>query len=243
MKYAILSDIHSNIQALQAVIQDMQDNHDIDEVINLGDIVGYGAHPNSCITTVANIAGISVMGNHDSAVCDLMNYSFFNPYAKEAIEFTKSRISGENMNFLKDQPIEHRIGSAVFVHSSPMFPENWSYILNKDTANFVFVTMDQSIETVFIGHSHIPTVYIQNGEEIIKTYEQHVYFQDSRAIVNVGSVGQPRDGDSRACYAIFDTEERMVTYRRVKYDIDTAFEDILSAQLPAILAERLKRGK
>jgi diadenosine tetraphosphatase ApaH/serine/threonine PP2A family protein phosphatase len=243
MKIAVLSDIHSNFHALQAVIEDIQLIDDIDHIINLGDVVGYGAYPNECINIIKNKAKISLMGNHDYAACDFMNYSFFNSFARTAIEFTRKEITEEGLSFLKKLPFTYSFDSNLFVHSSPIFPESWTYILNKKTANFIFTTIEKDAKTIFIGHSHIPIVFLNEGSKIRSWYGPKIYLEESPAIINVGSVGQPRDRDVRACYAIYDLDERSITYRRVQYDIDAAFETIIAKGLPPVLAERLKRGK
>ncbi len=243
MRIAIVSDIHGNLPALNEVMKDIKKNFShVDLKVNLGDTVGYGAFPNECVEIVRDEFDVNIMGNHDYAACDYMDYSFFNPFAREAIDFTKEHMLVENKKFICDLPLTYEMDNIVFVHSSPVFPDNWSYILTKDAANVVFLMLEKDF--AFIGHSHYPTVFIKTPKEVKRIYAEKIVFKKGeKAIINVGSVGQPRDHDHRACYAIFDTEKKELTYRRLEYDIPKAKEAIISSGLPEFLANRLDRGK
>ncbi len=245
MKIAIISDIHSNLNALKEVLKDIE-KEGISSIFNLGDTVGYAAQPNECLDLVKEKCSLCIRGNHDAAVCDYMPYEFFNPFAIKAIDYTKKTISNVNMQYLSKLDLVQKTDDLVFVHSSPVFPDNWTYITNEDAAEMVFMTMSMTTsKIVFIGHSHIPVIFKQKGGKVFEfTKPDYMELEeDEKAIVNVGSVGQPRDLDPRACYVIFDPDKKSVQYKRIEYDIDAAFDLIISNGLPPILAERLKRGK
>ena len=243
MRIAVVSDIHANLQALLSVVEDIRSNEEVELKINLGDIVGYGANPNECIEICRDFFDINILGNHDAATCDLFNYNAFNPYAKAAIEYTQKVISEKNLDFLKNLPFTYQKDDLFFVHASPLFPDNWSYILSRDDARTVFLTNDD-LKVIFVGHSHLPLVYINHKDSIISKYAEIIKLEDEdRAIVNVGSVGQPRDGDSRACYVIFDTESFEINYKRLTYDLDKEIKSMKRNDLPEFLINRLYRGK
>jgi diadenosine tetraphosphatase ApaH/serine/threonine PP2A family protein phosphatase len=242
VKHLIFSDIHSNLEALEAVLEHASDNG-VDSIMCLGDFVGYGANPNECVQRVAGLANVSaVLGNHDAAVLDPSQRDFFNPVAKAGIFHSEQQTEEASKEYLRALPmtVESPDGFLA-VHSSPDYPEAWTYVLEPLEAADAFHAMAHPV--AFIGHTHFPAVHSDNG--IVKPFipGDHIKPEpDRKVLINVGSVGQPRDGDSRAAYVIYDTDERTIDIFRVEYDIDAAAAKILDAGLPPMLADRLRRG-
>lgn len=226
MRWAVISDIHSNREALDAVLDSIELKR-VDSIICLGDIVGYGADPNYCVEKVLSVTDAVVVGNHDHAAIGQTSIYFFNTYAKSATIWTTTELTEKNSASLKNLDFTFSKDNLLFVHSSPESPELWRYVFSLADAQFQFRQFSEKI--CFIGHSHVPALYKQSGSD--------------RKIINVGSVGQPRDRDSDACYYIYDDEADTGDWIRVKYDIDTAAEKIRKAGLPDILAARLYEGR
>ncbi|MCL4306127.1 metallophosphoesterase family protein [bacterium] len=225
MKLGIISDIHGNLPALEAVIEDCE-RQGLASIICLGDIVGYGASPNDCCELVREKCFACVMGNHDSALCGLTPMQFFNAYARSAIEWSVNVMDDSHLNWLKGLPLVHSVESVLCVHATPKDPGAWNYIHNPDEAIQHFDAMPPG-RTAFIGHSHIPA---------------HFAGPENRRIINVGSVGQPRDRNPQASYVVFDTETGSFRWSRVSYDILKAAQAIRDAGLPEFLASRLFIG-
>ena len=238
---AVISDIHGNLEALEAVLEDAA-RETVDEIICLGDVVGYGADPNGCLARVLAEAKVTVLGNHDAAARDLSEAENFNEVAREAIQWTQEQLTDEHLEVLGGLPFEFVQDEARFVHASPVDPPAWHYILTEQEAWNAFEACPEPL--CFVGHSHVPLrVLLRNGRLEVLDDEVVEFTDDLRALVNVGSVGQPRDGDWRASYALFDSENRRVIARRVDYDIEKASSKILAAGLPEILARRLAIGQ
>ena len=253
MKVAIISDLHSNREALDAVLAHIE-GLGLETVYCLGDIVGYGPEPEYCVDRVRELSRMTLMGNHDDAL--FRDASDFNPHARSAIDFTRNRMQPrwysssdrrQRWNWLRDLPLAHTEGRFLFVHGSPRDPVR-EYVLstdgflNPDKLRQVFT----SFEGIAIGgHTHHPGVHDEelrfhgmNGSETV-TFE---FEDDAKYFVNVGSVGQPRDSDNRACYAVL--EDRSVTWHRVPYDFQETARKILdTGQLSEVLARRLALGK
>ncbi len=242
MKTAFLSDVHSNLEALLAVISTLRDNN-IDNVTFIGDIVGYGANPNECIKLIDKISDVIIAGNHDWACAGKDNIDSFNSRAKEAAQWTRKKLTDNNIAFLLSLPLKEKTDDSIYVHSTPCFPESWDYVPNTEKAQVCFESFSQKF--CFIGHSHIPAIYIlkNSNEVIVKKSEEIIICEDSRYIINSGSVGQPRDKNPLASYGIYDSETEMFSIKRVGYDIKKAQEKIIGAGLPPFLAERLSIGK
>lgn len=245
MNYAIISDIHGNYDALSAVLGDIARSR-VDRVVCLGDIVGYGAEPQQCIAAVRGLDGWTVAGNHDYGAIGKLDPSYFNANARRACEWTAAALSAADRRFLAALPLRHSAvdggGRFIAVHSTPLRPEDWHYILSIDEAEYQF---EQFTEPVcLVGHSHQPMFWqlLPAGECSIIGREYLRLEPGRRYIINVGSVGQPRDGDPRACYALCDSDRRELVIRRVEYDIGAAQKKILKAGLPPRLAERLAHG-
>jgi diadenosine tetraphosphatase ApaH/serine/threonine PP2A family protein phosphatase len=242
MKYLIISDIHSNLEALASVLADAQKRQP-DSVICLGDFVGYGANPNECVQTIADLPNATaVLGNHDAAVIDLTQREMFNPVARAGILYSAANLQEENIDYLKGLPlIIDSHDDFIAAHASPYKPEAWVYVVEPLEAADAFHVMSHPL--AFIGHTHFPAVHSDNGAVVPFAPEGHIKVNEGQKIViNVGSVGQPRDGDPRAAYVIYDGETKTVTIFRVEYDVDQAAAKILDAGLPPMLADRLRRG-
>jgi diadenosine tetraphosphatase ApaH/serine/threonine PP2A family protein phosphatase len=237
----IFSDIHSNLEALEAVLADAADK-DIGATFCLGDFVGYGASPDQCVKRVVGMSNTkAVLGNHDAAVLDPRQRDFFNPVAKAGVLYSEQHTEADSIEFLQSLPMTLVEESFMVVHSSPDNPEAWTYVLEPLEASDAFHAMERPV--AFIGHTHFPAVHSDNG--VVKPFMpgDRVRADEHRKImVNVGSVGQPRDGDSRAAYVIYDNDRNEIDIHRVEYDIDAAAAKILDAGLPPMLADRLRRG-
>lgn len=232
MRVAIISDIHSNLEALEKAFEIIEKKN-IDEIVCLGDLVGYGASPNECIDLTRQRAGHVLMGNHDQAAFDLSQTENFNRHARTAAYWTNQTLTPENLEYLKGLPLQCAFDDLTFVHSSPKEPEQWNYIFSAYEArpNFEFF----QTRVCFIGHTHIPGIF----PEDMKTRK---ISRDSRYMINVGSVGQPRDGNWRLSFGVFDTTEWTYEVIRSEYDVQRASEKILASELPRFLADRLLAG-
>lgn len=242
MIYGIISDIHGNLEALQAVLEYLESyKKQIDKIICLGDIVGYGADPGECIRITREISDVILAGNHDFAVCEQTSVEDFNHYAKEAVLWSRDALNEEELDFLKKLPLIYREKSTDFVHSSLHRPESWRYLFDTPDTFIDFQIMDK--ENLFVGHTHVPVIFENDGTEIKKINSPELSLNvDKKYIINSGSVGQPRDRDPKASFVIFDLEENLVKRIRVDYDIKEAQRKILDAGLPEILANRLSYG-
>ena len=240
MRYAILSDIHSNIEALEAVLEDIT-GQQIDDLLCLGDLVGYGANPNECVERISSLISHVVAGNHDSAVIGRTDVSVFNPRARRAVAWTAEALAAEHAAYLSRLPYTDRVEDVLLVHATPSEPAAWNYLLSTQETRAEFETFSESI--CFIGHSHQPLFFSADGAPRSRRTDRLQCDPEERYIINVGSIGQPRDGDPRSCYAVFDSERRTVQLRRVAYDIKNAQRKILKAGLPPVLAARLSRGE
>lgn len=242
MRYAILSDIHGNLEAFEAVLKDLT-GKDIQKLIFLGDIVGYGPNPEECIALLREKFDVMIAGNHDWAVTGKSEIKAFNSVARHAIEWTIALLRPDDKKFLTELPLQKEEEGLTFVHASPLNPQDWVYVFSEHEAlrNLRAVKND----LCFVGHSHIPSVFMLNefGELFFpKNLTEIVLEGKIRFLINVGSVGQPRDGSSLASYGILDMEKRVFYIRRVRYVFETTQKKILSAGLPSILAERLAWG-
>lgn len=241
MKYAVIGDIHANLEALEAVIEECQ-KHNVQKYLCIGDIVGYNANPSECLEMVRSLPlGGVVMGNHDEQAAEDTELVGFNPQAAFAIEWTRKNLSQEQRTWLGNLRLSIQMGKITIVHATLDSPRRWGYIFDKHSAGASFSY--QFSQVCFCGHSHVPLAFekfgtIQGGKySDIRVQPGHKY------LVNVGSVGQPRDGDWRSAFVTYDTEENLIQLHRIPYDIKTAQDKILKAGLPERLAVRLERGQ
>lgn len=238
MKYAIISDIHSNFEALKTVF-DYIDSHKIENIVCLGDVVGYGPRPNECVKMIRDKCQICIVGNHDHAVLGLTDIYYFNQYARDAVIWTRAEITQDNLDYLNNLPYSYEKGEILFVHSTPINPAEWDYILSDNVAREQMRKIEHRL--VFIGHSHVPIVFSNSNGSFIKE-EISLNLENDKYIVNVGSVGQPRNEDPRSCFVIFDDLENTIRFIKLEYDIKTTSDDILARKLPPFLASRLLIG-
>ncbi len=240
MRYAFLADIHGNLDALQTVMRAVEDDESIDRICCVGDVVGYGAQPAECLALIRELGWPIVAGNHDYAACGMVDISYFNPVAREAIEWTSGMLSEEDKEFLGNLPLILEEDNFVMVHGTLYEPQDFGYILSELDARIMFRLLKKDF--CFTGHSHYPCVFVES-EGLLFSRETEVKIGVSeRAIVNVGGVGQPRDGDPRACWVLYDEDARTVTTHRIEYDIDKAARKIEEAGLPEPLSNRLFEG-
>ena len=240
MRYAVLSDVHANLEALQAVLADAAPR--TDALLCLGDLVGYGADPVACMELVAERALAIVCGNHEHAVAGLIDLEWFNVYARSAAEWTRTRLDDDHRAYLTSLPLTAQVGDATLVHASPDRPDEWEYLLTAQDGFDAFGAF--ATRLCFVGHSHLAGAWSlgSSGPEHRAGAVDLELERGRRYIVNVGSVGQPRDRDPRAAYAIWDAERGSIAVRRVAYDVARAREKILRGGLPRFLADRLAWG-
>jgi len=242
MKYAIISDIHGNLAALNNVIQRIEEL-ECDRIVCLGDIVGYGPFPNECCDIIQQKADICIIGNHDHAAIGRTSTEYFNKFATSAIWWTVEQLTAENKKYLEQLPEKVEENDLLFVHAAPIDPLRWNYILSLYDAEDNFHAFEQ--KACFIGHSHVPVLYsYEDGE--FPAYEPGPkirLFDGFRYIINVGSVGQPRDKNPDACFALYDLETNTCQLERVAYDVRETQAAMEEKELPAFLVERLALGR
>nr|MBN2277187.1 metallophosphoesterase family protein [candidate division Zixibacteria bacterium] len=241
MKVALISDVHGNLEALESVLRDME-KQGVEKIHFLGDSVGYGANPNECVRLIDKHCDIKLLGNHDYAAMGLESTENFNQLAQASIDWTQAEIKPKTITILSDFEMEAVFLDYYLVHSSPGHPEKWRYILNSEHAAVSFNDFSESI--CFVGHSHLPTYFEldSDGKVLQRTKEKLECDKNRRYIVNIGSVGQPRDNDPRAGYVIIETEISLIEYRRVEYNIKKTQEKMRKANLPDFLIDRLTSG-
>jgi len=232
VRLAIISDIHSNLEALTSVLDHIRERQ-AHSIVCLGDVVGYGANPLECLRLIRDNADFCVLGNHDAAVLHENYERAFNPTASKAIEWTLPRLDEEAKLWLRSLPYRISRDDMLFVHSSPHAPEQWEYIFSGLDARRQGEFFSERL--CFIGHSHTPFVFPIHAA-------RSEYDSTNRFIINVGSVGQPRDGDWRSSYGILDTVAGTYENCRVEYDVDLCMRKIRDAGLPQRLADRLRTG-
>lgn len=239
MRCAVIADVHGNYHALEAVLADI-DQQGVDAILCLGDVIGYAARPKECVQAVRERATCVVAGNHDHGSVDKINLAYFNADARDAIEWTKEQLSQEELSWLAELPLTAQFEGMELVHSTPYYPEYFSYIQTLYDAALAFSKLQSDI--CFVGHSHVPITFV-NSDPIDYFLVAEFELPDQKLLLNVGSVGQPRDLDCRACYALLDNDRRMAQLRRVTYDVTGAAEAIFAADLPATNAQRLFLGR
>lgn len=254
MRFAIFSDVHANLEALEAVLTDAG-QRGATHYVCLGDVVGYNANPHECVERIQAMDCPIVKGNHDEQASLTESSRDFNELAEHAIEWTRANLTEPDKDWLRDLRLERQVRDFTIVHATLDTPGQWGYVFNNLDAAASFTYQHTAI--CFFGHTHVPMVFIRDDgvrrgsfEEMFakKGEEPRAYCVQpiepgKKYFINVGSVGQPRDGDWRAAYCIYDSEENVLELHRVKYDLDTAQKKIIKAGLPRLLAERLAMGR
>jgi diadenosine tetraphosphatase ApaH/serine/threonine PP2A family protein phosphatase len=242
MIWAILSDVHGNLEALQAVIEDCR-REGTRRMVFLGDAVGYGANPNECLSLLRELTDLRVAGNHDYGAVGLTAIEYFTPAARAAIEWTAGALNEESRAALRRLPLVQRLGEITLAHASLRQPEAWDYIVTTGEAEESLLELRG--QALFIGHSHRPLIVARDKEGRLRSLDQEtvVMAEGVQYLINSGSVGQPRDQNPLAAYGRYDDETREYRLKRVSYDIQTAQEKILRAGLPPSLAHRLSHGQ
>jgi diadenosine tetraphosphatase ApaH/serine/threonine PP2A family protein phosphatase len=246
MKYAIISDVHANLEALQAVLADARPA--VDQFICLGDVVGYNASPHECLEIIQTVCALVVIGNHDQAAVGLRSYDDFNEYASAAIDWTRTQLTAGEQAYLRRLPQTAPFGAAwLAAHGSPRDTDEYLFQADDFRASFHYLQQHlPAVRGCFVGHTHLPMVWqcTPDGKvSALQTQSLTVPLHPTcRYIINPGSVGQPRYGGPDATYVLFDETALTVEFRLVSYAVDTTQEKIYDAGLPPFLAERLAVG-
>ncbi len=246
MKFAIIADIHANLEALNVVLADTKEQK-CTHYACVGDVVGYGANPRECLEIVRNMGMPCVKGNHDEYCSSEEQLDGFNPHAAEAVNWTRLQLNKDERQWLRDLKYFRMVTSFSMVHATLDGPQRWGYVFDKLQAAASFPYQNTAV--CFFGHTHVPVTFVRDtgtgGQMVVRggTYSKFKVDQGKKYFVNVGSVGQPRDNIPKAAYVVYDMDEGTIELRRLDYDIAGAQKKILDAGLPPRLAERLAYGK
>src|SRR5580704_14603012 len=243
MKYAIIADIHANLEAFQVVLDDIE-KQKCTHVCCLGDVVGYNANPKECLDTIRAMNIPCVKGNHDEYCSMDEALEGFNPHAAEAVNWTRQQLSPDERLWLKDLKYFRMVTSFSMVHATLDGPQRWGYVFDKLAAAASFTYQNTGV--CFFGHTHVPVAFIRDDrDKTVRggTYSKFKVDPTKKYFVNVGSVGQPRDNNPKSAYVVYDMDVGTIELRRLDYDIPAVQKKILEAGLPARLAERLSYGR
>ncbi len=236
----VLADVHANLSALQAVLQDAAYRSAISALLFLGDVVGYGAEPNECIERLRDYPSVAVAGNHDLGAVGRADLALFNADASVACGWTAARLSSTSASFLCTLPLSIEQPPFLLVHGSPANP-TWEYVVSASRAHALQSVCRQP--HCLVGHTHVPAAFnMESGRSVAAAVGDSLCLRHGRFLMNSGSVGQPRDGDCRAAYALLETDDLVLQWFRVSYDVDAAAAAIVRAGLPLSLAARLRVG-
>ena len=240
MKYAIIADIHGNWEAFQVVLADIRAQN-ADQVVCLGDVVGYNANPKECLQIVRDMNIPCVKGNHDEYCSSDDHLDGFNPHAADAVHWTRNQLSEEEKQWLRDLKYTRIADNFTMVHATLDAPQRWGYVFDKLAAAASFPY--QNTQLCFFGHTHVPVAFMRDTVVRGGTYSKFKIDPSKKYFINVGAVGQPRDNNPKCAYVIYDTTAATIEIRRLDYDIAAAQAKILAAGLPERLAERLAFGR
>jgi diadenosine tetraphosphatase ApaH/serine/threonine PP2A family protein phosphatase len=242
MRIGIFSDVHANRQALEQVMERYKELG-VDQLVCLGDTVGYGASPNECCDIVREAADLGVLGNHDAAVVGRMDYAFYYEACRHALDFHSSILTDPNRQWLAELPYEVRQENRSYCHGSPLNLEEFDYIFSIEQAQGCLPYWDDLAEITFIGHSHLCKAFALSRTEVHAVVATRFQVRpDHKYIIGVGSVGQPRDYDNRASFTVFDAETKTFEYLRVPYDIESSARLIFESNLERNFGNRLFLG-
>ena len=242
MRVLIVSDVHSNLEALQSVIAYAEIRGGFHRIWSLGDLVGYGPDPGACVDLIRRYEHAGVAGNHDLASVGKLGLQLFNPYAAAANRWTSAQLTEDQAGYLAELPLKLEIDEFTIVHGSPRDPI-WEYVVSEDAALASFNHLET--DRCLLGHSHIPFLCRPTGEDVEFVefpLDRAVPLEGERMLINPGAVGQPRDGDTRASYAVYDSVEDAVFHHRAAYDVAKTQAKMRRADLPKFLIDRLARG-
>jgi len=242
MKFAIIADIHGNLEAFQVVLDDIK-KQKCTHFACLGDVVGYNASPKECLDIVRSMNIPVVKGNHDEYCSTDQPLDGFNPAAAEAVNWTRKQLTDDDRNWLKELKYLRMVTNFTIVHATLDGPQRWGYVFDKLAAAASFTYQNTSI--CFFGHTHVPVAFIRDNMAMVRggTYSKFKVEPGKKYFVNVGAIGQPRDNNPKAAYVVYDADEGTIELRRLEYDIAGAQKKILEAGLPPRLAERLAVGR
>lgn len=240
MRYAIIADIHGNLEAFQTVLDDIK-TQNVQHIVCLGDVVGYNANPKECLDMVRAMNIPVVKGNHDEYCSSDEALEGFNPHAAEAVIWTRNQLTTEDRKWLRDLKYSRMVANFTIVHATLDAPERWGYVFDKLAAAASFPY--QNTQVCFFGHTHVPVAFMRDTAVRGGTYSKFKIDPAKKYFVNVGAVGQPRDNNPKAGYVVFDVDAGTIELRRLDYDIATTQQKIRAAGLPERLAERLEFGR
>ena len=240
MRYAIIADIHANLEAFNTVLADAKAMN-CTHYACLGDVVGYNANPKECLDIVRSMNMPCVKGNHDEYCSAETDLEGFNPHAQEAINWTRNQLTEEDRKWLRDLRYIRLVASFSIVHATLDGPQRWGYVFDRLAAAASFTYQNTGV--CFFGHTHVPVAFVRDSMVRGGTYSKFKTEPGKKYFINVGSVGQPRDGNPKASYVVYDLDEGSIEIRRLDYDIGTTQRKILEAGLPPRLAHRLAEGK
>lgn len=240
MKFAIIADIHANLDAFQVVLEDCK-KQQVTHYACLGDVVGYNANPKECLDIVRAMNMPCVKGNHDEYCSSEEHLEGFNPAAAEAVNWTRKQLTDEDRQWLRELKYTRMVTNFTIVHATLDGPQRWGYVFDKLAAAASLTYQNTSV--CFFGHTHVPVAFMKDSMVRGGTYSKFKLEQGKKYFVNVGAVGQPRDNNPKAAYVVYDTLETTIELRRLDYDIGAAQKKILAAGLPERLAERLAYGR
>ena len=240
MRTAIFGDIHANLEALEAVLEDAADQG-VTDYVCLGDVVGYNADPVACLNIIREMGCPTVKGNHDKDASEDHSLDSMNPVAATALKWTREQLDEDQRSWLRRLRMVRQVADYTIVHSTLDQPVHWNYVTNRFDAmsNFSY----QFTQLCFHGHTHVPRVYVKSSKVREVPAESVEIEANAKYFINAGSVGQPRDGDPRAGYVIYDNDSKLIVFRRVTYNMPKTQRKIIEAGLPEMLAERLEEGR
>ena len=240
MKYAIIADIHGNIDALQVALEDIRAQN-ATHIVCLGDVVGYNARPRECLQIVRDMGIPCVKGNHDEYCSSDEHLEGFNPHAADAVHWTRNQLTDDDKKWLRELKYSRMAANFTMVHATLDAPERWGYVFDKLAAAASFPY--QTTQMCFFGHTHVPVAFMRDTVVRGGTYSKFKVDPSKKYFINVGAIGQPRDNNPKSAYVLFDMDAGTIELRRLEYDIAAAQAKIREAGLPERLAERLAYGR